>query len=86
MTQSRTNSITWLREHWLELLLAFALLVMLTVSPSSVRAKEADLPTGGNPAYKSNLLVKHEFVIENQMGSIPVTSHVGDYRKVDGVR
>ena len=46
MTQSRTNSITWLREHWLELLLAFALLAALTVSPSSVRAKEADLPTG----------------------------------------
>jgi len=175
MTQSTSNTITWLRAHWLELLLAFALLAMITVSPTSLRAEDSDLPsgeqifddylkaTGGNkvrkklvnrvtvtsldlvaqgiklnmtiysdrpnlnytvveseftgkiekgtdgetvddrPAYKllltpvegkqqtmyfdtkSKLLLKHEFVIENPMGSIPITSHVSDYRKVDGV-
>jgi len=222
MTQSTSNTITWIRAHWLELLLAFALLAMITVSPTSLRAEDSDLPsgekifddylkaTGGNkarkklvsrvtvasldlaaqgiklnmtiysarpnlnytvveseftgkiekgtdgktvwemsdmmgeqikdgqertdflretnfdrfaawrelyseakcvgietvddrPAYKllltpvegkqqtmyfdteSKLLLKHEFVIENAMGSIPITSHVSDYRKVDGV-
>ena len=34
---------------------------------------------------ESKLLLKHEFVIENAIGSIPITSHVSDYRKVDGV-
>lgn len=34
---------------------------------------------------ETHLLVKHEFVIENPMGSIPITSYVSDYREVDGV-
>jgi hypothetical protein len=34
---------------------------------------------------ESHLLVKHEFVLENAMGTIPMVSYVGEYREVDGV-
>lgn len=222
MTHSKMNTVTWLREHWFELLLAIVILTALTISPTSLRAEEQELPSGeqilgdylkatgskknrkkltnrvtvaslsleaqgiqlnltihsarpnrnytvveseftgkiekgsdGNtvweisdmmgaqvkdgqeradflreahfdrfadwrelyadaectgietvgdrPAYKlrmtpvsgkeqamyfdteSKLLVKHEFVLENPMGSIPMTSYVSDYREVDGV-
>jgi len=222
MTHPKMNSTTWLREHWFELLLAIVVLTAISISPTSLRAEEKDLPSGeqilddylkatggkkvrkkltnrvtvaslnleaqgiqlnmtihsappnrnytvveseftgkiekgsdGNVVWeisdmmgpqvkdgqeradflreahfdrfadwreiysgtecagiesvedhaaykvlmkpksgkeqamyfdtKSNLLVKHEFVIENAMGSIPVTSYISDYRKVDGV-
>ena len=222
MTHSKSNTSTWLREHWFELLLAIVILTALTISPASLRAEEKALPSGeqvlddylkatggkkirnkltnrvtvaslsleaqgiqlnmtihssrpnrnytvveseftgkiekgsdGNTVWEisdmmgpqvkdgqeradflreahfdrfadwrelysraecagietvddhatykvlmtpksgkeqamyfdteSNLLVKHEFVIENPMGTIPVTSYVSDYREVDGV-
>jgi hypothetical protein len=35
---------------------------------------------------ESKLPVKHEFVLENPMGSIPIETWIGDYREVDGLR
>ncbi len=34
----------------------------------------------------SNLLIKLEMVVENPMGTIPMVSHLGDYKEVDGLR
>ena len=47
-------------------------------------------PNEGKPRtfyydQSSNLLVKAEVVVETMMGSIPVVSKPGDYKKVDGI-